>query len=177
MALSTYLTARSMMMFSNFRRLRLRRRFLPLSLLFLPLVAGCSGDEPAVPVPEVAEVRAAHEAWVTALNRQDVDYLEHHALPEISMFSASGRLRKDLGEAGWEAMRGGARQAGREQRRVEHQIEEIRVYGDVAMVTGHSRVGVTGVDGDRPELRRRLTYIWVRTDQGWRQAHHHVSDL
>jgi len=104
---------------------------------------------------EREDVLAAHEAWVAALNRRDIDYIQRHALAELSLFNA----------------------AGREERRVEHEIEEIRIYGEVAMVNGHSRVTVRRSDGEDSVMRRRVTYVWVCTVEGWRQAHHYVSAL
>ena len=123
------------------------------------------------------DVQAAHEAWVAALNRQDIGYIQRHALAELSMFNARGRLRRNLGDEHWRGMAEAAGRAGREKRRVEHEIEEIRVYGEVAMVNGHSRVTVQRPGGEDSVMRRRLTYVWVRTLEGWRQAHHHVSAL
>jgi ketosteroid isomerase-like protein len=152
---------------------------MPRFLLFTltALLAACFWPMPRSSAEDrTDEVEAAHRRWVAALNAGDVDTIRRHSLPEISMFPAQGRLMKDFDDRRWEAIER-SRSERAEERHVEHDIEEVKIYGDVAILTGHSRLHITHPDGTREELARRLTYIWVRQDDEWRQTHHHVSPL
>ena len=141
------------------------------------IVLGGSIPSAAAPAERVEEVRNAHLGWVDALNRQDVAYMRFHSLPEISMFNVGDPLQKEFDDADWEAMRAQARQAATQQRRVSHEIEEIKLYGDVALITGYATVAVGRDASTAADMRRRITYVWVLDDGHWKQTHHHVSPL
>jgi ketosteroid isomerase-like protein len=142
----------------------------------LLVVFGVSIAAAVAAADRVEEIREAHLCWVDALNRRDVDYMQLHSLPEISMFNVGDALQRDFDDASWEAMRAQARQAATQDRRVSHEIEEIKVYGDVAVITGYATVTVGPGDAAQ-EMRRRITYVWVDEDGQWKQTHHHVSPL
>ena len=112
-----------------------------------------------------------------ALNRRDIDYMRLHSVPEISMFNVGDPLQKDFDDASWESMRVQARQAATEKRQVSHEIEEIKLYRDVALITGYATVTLSGDSAAAQEMRRRISYVWVHADGEWKQTHHHVSPL
>ena len=45
--------------------------------------------------------------------------------------------------------------------------EQVRLHGDVAVVTGvaHMRANI---NGEERQLRNRYTNVWAKTDEGWR---------
>ena len=119
------------------------------------IVLGGSIPSAAAPAERVEEVRNAHLGWVDALNRQDVAYMRFHSLPEISMFNVGDPLQKEFDDADWEAMRAQARQAATQQRRVSHEIEEIKLYGDVALITGYASTARRHAPADHLRLGPR----------------------
>ncbi|MET0291498.1 MAG: nuclear transport factor 2 family protein [Steroidobacteraceae bacterium] len=53
----------------------------------------------------------------------------------------------------------------------------VRLFGDVAVVTGRYRNVVRTADGEQPEKRARHQRVWVRRDGAWRNVAHQATRL
>ena len=53
---------------------------------------------------------------------------------------------------------------------------EATIYGDTAIVTcyQHGRYR-SSADADREDILNRVTFVWRRTDDGWKLVHEHYS--
>jgi uncharacterized protein (TIGR02246 family) len=51
----------------------------------------------------------------------------------------------------------------------ERPVEEVRVYGESAVVTGQARIELLGESGTRV-LNVRYTDVWVKQGDGWRMV-------
>ena len=125
---------------------------------------------------DVSSLRRAMEGFCAAANRADMDYIDKHYLPEVSRFHSSGEL--DLGWTEEKAL--GFRQAfddGFSFSFERCEIVDARAYGEVGITAGHMYGHMTLVDGTLLQGPWRFTYLWVRRDGEWREAHHHVSLL
>lgn len=47
--------------------------------------------------------------------------------------------------------------------------EQVRVHGDVAVVTGVAHMRAS-INGEERQLRNRYTNVWTRSDEGWRMV-------
>jgi hypothetical protein len=53
----------------------------------------------------------------------------------------------------------------------------VRIYGDVAVVSGRYRNVVRTAAGEQPEKRARHLRVWVRRDGAWRNVAHQATRL
>src|SRR5215470_1863692 len=51
--------------------------------------------------------------------------------------------------------------------KIERPIENIQVYGDTAVVTGHTKMEVGGAEGKTRLLNSRYTDVWIKGAKGW----------
>jgi hypothetical protein len=56
-----------------------------------------------------------------------------------------------------------------EYQKVERPVEEIRVYGDCAVVSGEARIEVV-VAGNRRTIHNRYLDVWVKSGKVWQMA-------
>ncbi len=54
-------------------------------------------------------------------------------------------------------------------RKIERPIENIQVYGDTAVVTGHTRMDAM-VGGEPRQLNSRYTNVWIKGAKGWQMV-------
>jgi ketosteroid isomerase-like protein len=54
-------------------------------------------------------------------------------------------------------------------RKIERPTENIQVYGDAAVVTGHTKMEVM-IDGKPKLLNSRYTNVWVKGPKGWQMV-------
>jgi hypothetical protein len=54
---------------------------------------------------------------------------------------------------------------------------EVRVYGDAAVVTGYLEGPITLTDGSRRQGTRRVTAVWIKQGNDWKEVHDHMSPL
>jgi len=52
---------------------------------------------------------------------------------------------------------------------VERPIEQIQVYGDTAVITGHVKINILS-EGKPKLLNSRFTNVWVKGAQGWQMV-------
>ena len=52
---------------------------------------------------------------------------------------------------------------------------KIDVFGDVAVATSFPIYTGTGANGEKIEIERRASMVYVRTADGWKIAHEHLS--
>ena len=135
------------------------------ALLVLAFVAV---SNPAVAqAQDAASVRAAIENHYAAIHAQDQESVAQHHLPEFTIFSSDGR---PLREAGAAARMGARREFGTLNVNMSH--FNAQLYGDVAVATFYlvgTRKTTSGA--------WRVTAVWVREGDAWKEAHHHESPL
>ncbi len=54
---------------------------------------------------------------------------------------------------------------------------EVKVYGDAAVVTGYLQGPITLTDGTRRQGTRRVTAVWIKQGNEWKEVHDHMSPL
>ena len=120
---------------------------------------------------DAADVKAAIEQHYNLFQSGDLEaHVESFHLDEFTMFPGDGGL---LWEADFQAVadRMGA-SAALAQRSVSMTSYNTQIHGDVAVVTFY----LVGTVDDEP-VTNRVSAVWVRTDKGWKEAHHHESPL
>ena len=53
--------------------------------------------------------------------------------------------------------------------KIERPVENIQVYGDTVVVTGHTKMDVIA-DGKPKVLSSRYTDVWIRSPKGWQMV-------
>ncbi len=120
-----------------------------------------SEDIAAIAGLEESRARAIVEADATELGRlTDDDYLH---------IEASGKVRNKDGFLAGVAPKGG---------RFERYVlldNQIRVFGDAAVVTGLFENTFVAADGSRTTKRARHTRVYVRRANGWKNVSHQAT--
>ncbi len=136
----------------------------------LLVLAVLAVSNPAVAqAQDAASVRAAIENHYAAIHAQE-SVAQHH-LPEFTIFSSDGR---PLREAGAAARMGASRDFGTLNVYMSH--FNAQLYGDVAVATFYL-VGTHTWGGETKNGTWRVTAVWVREGDEWKEAHHHESPL
>jgi ketosteroid isomerase-like protein len=128
---------------------------------------------------DAADVRATIEEHYRAINGEegevrdasDVETITRHHLPDYTLFPWHGGMRR---EGGWResAKRMGASVEFQSAANLRMTSFKTQIYGDVAVVTFY----LVGTLGEQP-VTNRVSSVWVKGDEGWREAHHHESPL
>jgi ketosteroid isomerase-like protein len=130
----------------------------------------------AVPVAaqDAAEVRTVIEQHYAAIHANELEAVLEDHLPEMTWFPYDGRLLYESGnEASAERM-GAVLDYGTANVYMNHFSAQI--YGNVAVATFYL-VGPRAVGGVTENIATRVTAVWVREGNQWREAHHHESRL
>ncbi len=136
-----------------------------IALLVLAVLA--VSNQAVAQAQDAASVRAAIENHYAAIHAQDQESVAQHHLPEFTIFSSDGR---PLREAGAAARMGASREFGRLNVYMSH--FNAQIYGDVAVATFYL-VGTHKTTSGA----WRVTAVWVREGDAWKEAHHHESPL
>ena len=125
------------------------------------------GDEEAVK----AEVLAADARRIEALLAGDHATLSELTADDYTHIETNGGLRNKAEFLKFVA--------GGDVRFLRWIIDEnvIRVFGDVAVLTGRYRNIVRTAAGEQPEKRARHLRVWVRRDGAWRNVAHQATRL
>jgi len=127
----------------------------------------------AAQAQDAASLRAAIERHYTAIHAQDLEFRQQH-LPEFTIFSSDGRLLREAG-FGEAAARMGA-DLGFGTGNVYMSDFNAQIYGNVAVATFYL-VGTRARGGETRSGTWRVTAVWVREGDEWKEAHHHESPL
>ena len=119
---------------------------------------------------DAASVRAAIERHYAAIHAQDTPTVIEHHLPEFTLFSSDGRLLMEAGFAAAAERMGANLDFGRANVYMSH--FNAQIYGDVAVATFYL-VGTHKTTSGA----WRVTAVWVREGDAWKEAHHHESPL
>jgi hypothetical protein len=117
----------------------------------------------------IAEVLAADARRIEALLARDLATVDALTSDDYTHVESSGGRRD---KAGFLA------QLAREDFRFVRWIideNEVRVFGDVAVITGSYRNVVRTAAGEQPEKRARHLRVWVRTNGAWRNVAHQAT--
>lgn len=135
--------------------------------LFLTFTISASADD-------VTDVRSTIERHYAAINSQENETVYGHHLPSFTMYGADGgilweadaletteRMKADLP---WPHLQ------------VRMANFNAQVYGDVAVATFYL-VGTVNLDGNLQKVNNRVSAVWVKKGNEWKEAHHHESPL
>lgn len=140
--------------------------FLSLTL-FLTFSISASADD-------ATDVRSTIEQHYAAINSQENETVYGHHLPGFTMYGADGGI---LWEA--DALETAERMKAVlpwPQLKVRMANFNAQIYGDVAVATFYL-VGTVNLDGNLQKVNNRVSAIWVRKGNEWKEAHHHESPL
>ncbi len=124
----------------------------------------------AAQAPDAATVRAAIERHYAAIHAQDLESVLQQHLPEFTMFFSDGRLLMEAGFAAAAERMGANLDFGRANVYMSH--FNAQIYGDVAVATFYL-VGTHKTTSGA----WRVSAVWVREGDEWKEAHHHESPL
>ena len=132
---------------------------------------------PAARAGDVDDLKAASEAFIEALNKQDVSALlasrhdEFVIYVEDAVFPADSKGRSEADRRqGWEDFF-----ANRERFSVTLINPQYRVVGTTGIVWGHARIVLKLKDGPRETRTRRFLNTWVKSGGKWVQLASHRS--
>ncbi len=125
----------------------------------------------ATQAQEEDAVRATIEAHYTAIHAGDTPTIIGHHLEDFTIFGANGRPLSDSGSG---ARMGATPDFGELNVFMSH--FNVQIYGDVAVATFYL-VG-TRTKGDNVKSGTwRVSAVWVKEGDEWKEAHHHESPL
>jgi len=121
--------------------------------------------------PAVREVLAVDAERIAALLAGDVATLDRLIAANYTHVETDGGLRDKAQFLALLATPG--------LRFVRWEVDEnhVRVYGDVAVVSGVYRNVVRTAGGEQPEKRARHLRVWVRERGAWRNVAHQATRL
>jgi ketosteroid isomerase-like protein len=122
----------------------------------------------------VEELRTVVEEHYAAIHASDFDAIADHHLPDMSWFPYDGRLLYESGNEASALRMGAELDYGTANVSMSH--FNAQIYGDVAVVTFYL-MGPRTARGVTEDLATRVSAVWVRSGDGWREAHHHESRL
>jgi len=125
---------------------------------------------------EIDAVRLAQQNLFDILQDKNAQKLTQHYLPEVTRFHQEGKL-----DFGWFPSKAQAFQSmfdnGLTLVLDDVEIADIRVYGNAAITAGYATAGWQDSNQQGETGKIRFSYVWIKTDDGWREAHHHASDF
>ncbi len=132
----------------------------------------------AAQAQDAASLRAAIERHYAAIHAQDLESVFQQHLPEFTWFSSDGRVLMEAGALEAAARMGANLDFGTANVYMSH--FNTQIYGDVAVATFY----LVGTYTRHVHLGRetkngtwRVTAVWVREGDEWKEAHHHESPL
>lgn len=128
----------------------------------------------AAQAQDAASLRAAIERHYAAIHAQDQESVLQQHLPEFTMFFSDGRPLLEAGFAEAAARMGS--DLGFVTGNVYMSDFNAQIYGDVGVATFYL-VGTHARGGETRRGTWRVTAVWVREGDEWKEAHHHESPL
>lgn len=128
----------------------------------------------AAQAQDAASLRAAIERHYAAIHAKDQESVLQQHLPEFTMFFSDGRLLLEAGFAEAAARMGS--DLGIVTGNVYMSDFNAQIYGDVGVATFYL-VGTHARGGETRRGTWRVTAVWVREGDEWKEAHHHESPL
>lgn len=128
----------------------------------------------AAQAQDAASLRAAIERHYAAIHAQDQESVLQQHLPEFTMFFSDGRPLLEAGFAEAAARTGS--DLGFVTGNVYMSDFNAQIYGDVGVATFYL-VGTHARGGETRRGTWRVTAVWVREGDEWKEAHHHESPL
>jgi ketosteroid isomerase-like protein len=128
----------------------------------------------AVQAQQEAAVRAAIERHYSAIHAGELPTVMEQHLPDFTWFSSDGRVLMEAGTRETAARMGANLDFGTANVYMSH--FNAQIYGDVAVATFYL-VGTHAWSGEAKNGTWRVTAVWVRQGEEWKEAHHHESPL
>jgi len=131
---------------------------------------------PAALADDAADVRAAVQKYITALNTGDANAYVQARMPEYSVFGGGGFIQRFHSlEEQRNGFQGLVDSGVKLIRQIRHL--DVKVYGNAAVVTCYVVGTTTGPDGTTQSLNNQRTGVWIKQGGQWREAHRHTSPL
>ena len=143
------------------------RKGLFISIMALVLSTGVAQAD------DKEDVIATVDAVIAAWNAGDVDAIQKHYAPDLKVFGGAGNVLHVWDYAGVkELFESGGKIAISPPRH-----REVRVYGNTAIYTCYLTIKFTPPDGASKTTTSRLTTVWVKGGDQWKEVHRHASLL
>jgi ketosteroid isomerase-like protein len=118
----------------------------------------------------VERVLRAEREWLLAHLRVDVDALDRLMAPDYSQIDDQGRT------VGKEQVLASFRSGERAWEEAHSDEHDVRIYGDIAVVTGRWRA--RGANAGQPfDYAARYVSVWVEHDGEWRMVSDHSTPI
>ncbi|HLL97935.1 MAG TPA: nuclear transport factor 2 family protein [Rubrobacteraceae bacterium] len=118
----------------------------------------------------VERVLRAEREWLLAHLRLDVDALDRLMAPDYSQIDDRGRV------VGKEQVLASFRSGERAWEEAHSDEHDVRIYGDIAVVTGRWRA--RGANAGQPfDYAARYVSVWVEHDGEWRMVSDHSTPI
>jgi len=118
----------------------------------------------------VERVLRAEREWLLAHLRVDVDALDRLMAPDYSQIDDRGRV------VGKEQVLASFRSGERAWEEAHSDEHDVRIYGDIAVVTGRWRA--RGTNAGQPfDYAARYVSVWVEHDGEWRMVSDHSTPI
>ena len=132
---------------------------------FLPLVASAQGGG-----ADTAEIKAVHEARLTAILKGDFDHLDRLLSDDFIVTFPNGTI-------GGKAEYIGGQRSGRIVMTAStHDEERFKIYGDAAVITGRSTLTLQSNGKEQP-LVIRYTHVYLKQGGQWRMVVQHSTPI
>jgi ketosteroid isomerase-like protein len=142
--------------------------------LLLTLAIIAISNQAFAQAQDVASVRAAIERHYAAINSQDISTAFEHHLPDFTWFSSDGRPLMEAGAAEAATRMGANLDFGTVNVYMSH--FNAQIYDDIAVATFYL-VGTHTFGDETKDGTWRVSAVWVREGDEWKEAHHHESPL
>ena len=132
--------------------------------------SGFSGNDVTQTDTTRAQILALQNQWAQARIAQDAEFLERFYTPDFRVLSMDGNVvsrEDDIANFATRIL---------EPQMIVDEDMDVRVYGQVAIVTGVERLRGT-YRGNFGAFTLRFTNVYVRTGGEWRLAHHHSTPI
>ena len=129
---------------------------------------------PQVVADDAADVRATIERHYAAIHANDIESVISHHLKDFTMFLPDDTVLWERDWAEVSERMGATVDFGTLNVRMSN--FDAQIYGNVAVATFYL-VGTETRGGKARDITNRVSAVWVKSGDEWKEAHHHESSL
>ncbi len=142
----------------------MRRMVCSILLILLPVLAAAQDSQPPQDAVKIAdEVRAADSKRIAAMVRGDMTELSTLLAEELTYTHSSGQVESR------EQFMASISAGKLDYQSIERTEDQVRVYGNTAVVSGRADMKVKA-QGNDLAFASRFTSVWVKGEKGWRMV-------
>ncbi len=132
---------------------------------------------------DVEDVRAEYIKHITRSRTGEIDaFVDQHMVGHTAFGPGSGLLQRFDSPEAEKRSRGGRSGSGDGEPIFVNVASvlrhlDVQVYGDAAVVTGYLQGNISMPDGTSRPGTRRVTAVWIKQGDQWKEVHDHMSPL